>query len=321
MKYKQLGKTGFEVSKISFGAASLGEEYGSIDTSEGTRAVHCAIDRGINYFDVSPYYGGTLAETRLGEALVGKRDSILLATKVGRYKIEDGEKFDFSAAGIRISLEASLGRLRTDCIDVFQLHDIEFVPRRLILDEALPTLHELKREGKIRAVGVTAYTLHLLHDVALRGDVDTILSYSRYHLMDTSMIEMLGPVVKEKNIGLINASPLGMRLLTDQGPPDWHPAPLRVVDVARQAAEFCRTRGADLSELALQFALGCDQVATTMVGMSKVSNVERNLAVLEKPLDEDLLTEVLKLVSPVANIYWEEGIAENFDPGSVPQKS
>ncbi len=321
MKYKQLGKTGFEVSEISFGAASLGDEYGSIDSSEGTRAVHAAIDHGINYFDVSPYYGGTLAETRLGEALQGKRDSILLATKVGRYKTGDDETFDFSAAGIRRSLEASLDRLQTDRIDVFQLHDIEFVPRQPILDEALPTLHELKQEGKIRAVGITAYTLHLLRDVAERAEVDTILSYSRYHLLDTSMIEVLGPVAKEKNIGLINASPLDMRMLTDKGPPDWHPAPQSVVDAAKQATEFCRARGADLSELAMQFALGCDQVATTMVGMSKVRNVERNLAVLEKPLDEELLAEVLKLVAPVANVCWEEGIAENFDPGSLPKKS
>ena len=71
----------------------------------------------------------------------------------------------------------------------------------------------------------------------------------------------------------------------------------------------------------MQFALGCDQVVTTMVGMSKVRNVERNLAVLGKPLDEELLAEVQKLVAPVANVCWEEGIAENFDPGSVPQKS
>ena len=321
MRYKELSKTGLKVSEISFGAASLGEEYGTIEPAEGKRAVHYAIDKGINYFDVAPYYGGTLAEARLGQALAGWRDSIILATKVGRYKGASAEEFDFSAKRIRSSLEESLRRLKTDYIDVYQAHDIEFAPREQIINETLPAMHQLKKEGKVRFVGITAYPLHLLKDVAERTEVDTILTYCRYNLMDTSMDEVLTPLCREKGIGLINASPLNMRALTEKGAPAWHPASNRVLEVAQKAAQYCRSKNADISELAMQFALAHEYVSTTLVGMSKVRHVARNLEMLEVLLDRELLEEILNIIKPVANICWQEGIVENFDLGAVPQQS
>src|SRR5690349_8685566 len=93
MKYRTLGKTGLRVSILGFGAATLGNEYGANDPREGERAVHAAIDLGINHFDVAPYYGRTLGETRLGEALKGRRDKVVLSTKCARYDVAG---FDFS---------------------------------------------------------------------------------------------------------------------------------------------------------------------------------------------------------------------------------
>src|SRR5271170_6868682 len=108
MEYATLGRTSLRVSKLGFGGSPLGNEFGEMDAAEGERAVHCAIDLGINYFDVAPYYGRTLAETRLGVALEGRRDKIVLATKCGRYDLAG---FDFSAARIRASIDESLQRL------------------------------------------------------------------------------------------------------------------------------------------------------------------------------------------------------------------
>ena len=321
MNYRMLGETGLRVSVVGFGAASLGEEYGDIDSAEGERAVHHAIDRGINYFDVAPYYGGTLAETRLGRALVGKRSSIILATKVGRYKEGDGERFDFSAAGIRRFVEESLRRLKTDYIDVYQAHDIEFVSREQIIQEALPAMYRLKEEGKVRYVGITAYPLHLLKDVAERAEVDTILTYCRYNLLDNSLDQVLTPLAGEKGIGLINASPLNMRALTDLGAPVWHPAPKKVLDAVEQAAQCCRSHGRDIAAIAMQFALAYESVGTTLVGMSKMRHVDRNLEMLDVNLDNSLLEQVLDILAPVANICWQEGIRENCDPGAVAQQS
>jgi len=317
MIYRELGKTGLRVSIIGFGAAPLGDEYGQADPAEAERAVRAAIERGINYFDVSPFYGLTLAETRLGRALTGCRHKIILATKVGRYGLDD---FDFSARRIVRSVEESLVRLRTDYVDVLQAHDIEFADRQQIICETLPAMHRLKETGKIRFVGATAYPLHLLKAVAELGAVDTIMSYCRYNLMDTSMHEVLTPVARQRGIGLINASPLHMSALTDKGEPGWHPAPERVFDMARQAVEYCRERGADCAELALQFALAYPDVATTLVGMSKVRHVDRNVRLVDTPPDPQLLAEVLAIIKPVANTAWEEGLPQNYDPGAQPQR-
>ena len=102
MEYGTLGRTGLEISKLGFGGSPLGNEFGETDPAEGERAVHCAIDLGINYFDVAPYYGRTLAETRLGDALAGRRNRVVLATKCGRYDLAG---FDFSAA-IRLAMSS-----------------------------------------------------------------------------------------------------------------------------------------------------------------------------------------------------------------------
>jgi L-galactose dehydrogenase len=318
MIYRVLGKTGLEVSVVGFGASPLGHEFGLINPDEGKRAVHYAVERGINYFDVAPYYGRTLAETRLGEALVGYRDKVILATKVGRYDID---QFDFSAERIVKSVEESLTRLKTDYVDVFQVHDIEFGDKEQIIDETLPAMHKLKEAGRVRLVGITGYPLHLLKNVAEALEVDTILSYCRYNLMDTSMDDFLTPVAKQKDIGLINASPLHMRVLTEKGAPDWHPAPKKVLKVGREVARYCQSRGVDIAELAMQFALQHDYVSTTLVGMSKVKHVDRNVKAVGVAPDPELLAEVLAMIKPVANICWKEGRTENHDPNAVEKQS
>ncbi|MCL4297377.1 MAG: aldo/keto reductase [Anaerolineae bacterium] len=321
MIYRVLGKTGLKVSIIGFGASPLGQEFGVIDPAEGKRAVHYAVERGINYFDVAPYYGRTLAETRLGEALLGYRDKVILATKAGRYDKELATGFDFSAQRILKSVDESLARLQTDYIDVFQIHDIEFGHREQIINETLPTMQQLKQAGKVRFVGITGYPVYPLKEIAEVAEVDTILSYCRYNLMDMSMDDVLTPLAREKGIGLINASPLHMRVLTEQGAPEWHPAPRRVVEAGRQVAAFCRSRGVDIADLAMQFVLQHPVVATTLVGMSKTKHVDQNLKTVGTAPDPELLAEVLALIKPVANVAWREGRPENYDPGAVEKQS
>ena len=318
MLYKTLGRTGLQVSVIGYGASPLGNEFGTADPKEGIRAVHYAIERGINYFDVSPYYGRTLAETRLGEALAGRRDRVILATKMGRYDIG---RFDFSAGRVVQSVEESLRRLQTDFVDVFQIHDIEYGRKDQIIGETLPAMFKLKESGKVRFVGITGYPLAILRDVAGAVEVDTILTYCRYNLMDRGMDDVLTPVAKEKGIGLINASPLHMRVLTERGAPDWHPAPKRVLEVGRRVAEYCRSQGVDIADLAMQFVLQHDDVATTLVGMSKVRSVERNVRSVGVAPDPELLANVLEMIEPVANVCWKEGRPENDDPGAVEKRS
>ncbi len=318
MIYRELGQTGLSVSILSYGASPLGNEFGAADPKEGVRAVHYAIEQGINYFDVSPYYGRTLAEARLGQALAGHRDKVYLATKMGRY---DTDAFDFSAGRVFSSVEGSLRRLQTETIDVFQIHDIEYGSKDQIMDETLPAMFKLKEAGKVRFVGITGYPVGILSAVAEAASIDTILSYCRYNLMDTSMDDVLTPVARRKGIGLINGSPLHMRVLTEKGAPDWHPAPRRVLEVGQQAADYCRGQGVDVADLALQFALQHEDVATTLVGMSKVRSVQRNLRSVGIAPDPELLATVQRMIEPVANVCWKEGRPENDDPGAVEKQS
>jgi L-galactose dehydrogenase len=315
MHYRTLGKTGLAVSVLGFGASPLGDEFRRTDPAEGVKAVHCAIDHGINFFDVSPYYGRTLAETRLGFALEGKRNKVILATKCGRY---GSDVFDFSAARLSRSVDESLARLRTDYVDLLQLHDIEFGDFRQIVEESLPALRAIQESGKARFVGITGLPLKILREVALATEVHTILSYCRYNLMITDLDDLLTPVCEEKEIGLINASPLHMGVLTSRGAPAWHPAPQTVKDAGAKVAKLCRLRGTDVSAVALRYCLNHPYVATTLVGMADPQHTLRNLEVLDMDIDPSLLAAIAEIIVPVKDTTWPSGNPVNNDSDPAP---
>jgi L-galactose dehydrogenase len=318
MKYRSLGRTGLNVSIIGFGAATLGNEYGNVDAEIGKRAVHAAIEHGINFFDTSSYYGRTLSETRLGEALLGYRHKVILATKGGRI---DLNKFDFSAEGLTRSLEDSLIRLKTDVIDLYQLHDIEFADKNQIIHESLPTLYKLREQGLIRFIGITGYPLHLLKEVAEQVQVDTILSYCHYNLLNTTLEDVLMSFTTTNDIGLINASPLHMGVLTEYGAPAWHPAPLKIHEAARQVAEFARKQGNNITSLALQFVLQNETIASTLIGMKTIKEVTQNVRILDTTLDSKMLDDIQTMLEPVKNIDWQSGRPEHYAPDALPVRS
>ncbi len=310
MRYRRLGRTDLETSILGFGASPLGEEFGPIDAAEGEWAVHSAIDQGINFFDTAPFYGRTLSETRLGQALLGKRDRVILATKCCR---DDLGGFDFSAKRVTESLEESLRRLKTDRIDLFQIHDLEFGDRRQILGEALPAARRAQQAGKVRWIGITGLQLELLEDVARQFEVDTILSYARYNLVITDLDERMGPFAEERGIGLINASPLLLGALTHHPPPSWHPADPRVLEACAKAAAACEAAGVELPRLALRFCLDHPYVSTTLVGMHSRAQLKMNLAALDFEIDPALVRKLRSLLDPVKDRIWATGRSENHD--------
>jgi L-galactose dehydrogenase len=305
---RTLGNTGLQVSIIGFGASPLGDVFGIADPAEGVRAVHHAINEDINFFDVSPYYGLTLAEERLGEALAGRRGEVVLSTKCGRY---GAAEFDFSAQRIRQGLEASLKRLRTDYVDVLHAHDVEFGDARQIIDETIPAMRQLQQEGKVRYVGISGYPPQFLMRIAQAVPVDTILNYCHYNLLASDLNDELAPFAESRGIGLINASPLHMGVLTEQGAPTWHPAPAGVHRAVREAVEYCHSRGVDLSEIALAYCLRYPHVATTLVGMSTTLQVQRNISAAEDQIDPDVLKRIEEILAPVHNTQWPTGRPEN----------
>jgi L-galactose dehydrogenase len=310
LQHKTLGATGLLVSELGFGASPLGNEFRQTDPAEGMRAVHAAIDQGINFFDVSPYYGRTLAEERLGIALEGRRTQVVLATKCGRY---DAASFDFSAARLRASIDESLSRLRTDYIDLWQAHDVEFVDARQIVDEAIPAMRRIQQQGKVRFIGITGLQLKVMRWIAERAPVDTFLSYCRYNLLIDDLDPLLTGFARERNMGLINASPLHMGVLTERGAPAWHPAPREVQEVGAKVVQACESRGLKVGDVALRFCLDHPYAASTLVGMSTVEHVERNIAAIGCRPPEELMAAIRQIVAPVKNRWWPTGLPENWD--------
>jgi len=313
MKYRPLGKTGVNVSVLGFGAATLGDLYGAVDPAECSRAVHAAIDLGINYFDVSPFYGLTLAEKRLGEALSGKRDRVFLATKCGRYNFTE---FDFSEKRLLKSIDESLARLRTDHVDLLQAHDIEFGSYDQIVNETIPALRKIQQSGKARFVGITAYPPETLCRVAAAAPVDTVLTYCRYNLMVRDLDDQLTPFARREGIGLVNSSPFHMGVLTEAGTQVWHPASSAVKEAGAGIVALCRERGTSVARVALRFCLDHPYAATTLTGMSSVAQVKENAGVVDQPADPDLMEDIERLVAPVLNRTWASG-----DPGDIPEKA
>lgn len=311
MKYHLLGKTGLRVSELSFGASALGGVFHDIDEAEGVRAVHAALDAGINYFDVAPAYGGTVAETVLGKALKGiPRDRYYLSTKAGKYTEPGGygaDVLDYSAGKIRSGLEKSMARLGVDYIDIIHLHDFEYQHRtktEQAFADGFPTLVKLKEEGRIGAVSAGIYPLDLWLRVIAEAPVDVILTHNHYCLNDTRGLELVGPC-QEKNIGMINASPFASGVLTGGKVADWHPANAEERAIFAGAAAFCDARGSSLAKLAFQFACQDSPFHTTMFSTARCTSLERNLAWYGEPYDPELLAEVRKILAPVIDKQWD----------------
>ncbi|KAH0467936.1 hypothetical protein IEQ34_002969 [Dendrobium chrysotoxum] len=316
LERRNLGNTGLKLSCIGFGASPLGNVFGVVSPEDALAAVRRAIALGVNFFDTSPYYGATLSEKVLGNCLhdLGvPRDEIIVSTKCGRYA--DG--FDFSAERVTRSIDESLGRLRLDYVDILHCHDIEFGSLDQIVNETIPALQKIKAEGKARFIGITGLPLEVFTYVLDRvpmGSVDVILSYCHYGINDSTLLDLI-PYLKSIGVGMISASPLAMGLLTENGPPDWHPASPELKSACSAAAIHCKEKGKNVSKIALQYSLMNKDISAVLVGMTSAGQVEDNvgsaLELSNVGIDEEILQEVEAILEPVKNQTWPSGIQRN----------
>ena len=302
-----------EVSRLSFGASSLGGVFHDIREKEGIEAVFAAVEGGINFIDVSPYYGYYKAETVLGKALREiPREKYYLSTKVGRYGQDGVNSWDYSARRVTESVYESMERLHVDHIDLINVHDIEFqagLPGGLqkVVDETLPALVELREKGVVGHVGITDLQPENLQWVVAHspeGTVETILNFCHYCLNDDLLVDYLD-WFEAHGIGVINASPLSMGLLSVRGVPAWHPAPASLVDACRRAAHYCAERGYPIEKLAVQYAISNPRIATTLFSSARPENVLLNLAYADEPLDEALVKEVQTIIGDQKRVRWK----------------
>lgn len=311
MELRPLGRTGLQLPILSFGASSLGQEFRTVDIQEALRSVHVALELGLNFIDTSPFYGRGMSEVLLGVALRDiPRDRYLLGSKLGRY---DRDHFDFSARRVVESVDVSLQRMGVEHLDVMLCHDLEFVEMSQIVEETLPALRKIQRQGKVRFVGVSGYPMKMFRYVLDRAELDVILSYNHYTLQNTMLAELI-PYLKAQGVGIMNAAPFAARLLTNAPLPPWHKATDQVRRTVRQAAERCQAAGTDIAQLALQFSVANQDMATCIVGSANPENVRKWAAWVEQPIDLALLAEVLEILKPVHNWTYIEGRPENNDP-------
>jgi L-galactose dehydrogenase len=309
MQKRTLGQTGLQLPILSFGASSLGQEFRKVSLDEALRSVRVALDCGLTFIDTSPFYGRGMSEVLLGIALRDvPRDSFTLCTKLGRY---DLQHFDFSARRVAESVDVSLHRLGTDHLDIILCHDIEFVELQQIVDETLPALRQIQRQGKVRFIGFSGYPQKIFRVICDQTDVDCVLSYNQYTLQNTRFADETIPFLKAKDVGILNAGPFSARLLTNAPLPAWLKEPETVKAAARKAAEHCAKKGIDIAKLALQFSCANPDITTTIAGSANPDNVRKWARWIEEPLAPQLLAEVLDIFKPVKNLGHVEGLPEN----------
>jgi L-galactose dehydrogenase len=296
------------VSNLGFGASSLGGVFHDIREAEGIKAVHTAVENGINFIDVSPYYGYYKAETVLGKALVDiPRDKYFLSTKVGRYGENGKNSWDYSAERVTKSVYESMERLHIDYIDIINVHDVEFADKNQIVDETLPALVKLREEGVVKHVGITDLqpeNLKWIIEHVPAGTIESVLCFCHYCLNDELLNDYFD-FFKEKEIGIVNASPFSMGLLSKRGAPDWHPAPATLKEACAKAAAYCEEKGYPIEKLAVQYSVSNNEnIATTLFSSANPANVLKNIGYVNEPMDEDLVKKVQEIIGDQMRVRW-----------------
>lgn len=313
MNYNEIGKTGMKVSQLSFGASSLGGVFHSVKEADAIKAVFTAVDLGMNFIDVSPYYGHYKAETVLGKALKEiPRDKYYLSTKVGRYGKDGVNTWDYSAKRVTDSVYESMERLNIDHIDLINVHDIEFqagLPGGLqkVAEETLPALCELRDKGVVSHVGITDLqpeNIKWVIEHVPAGTVEATLCFCHYSLNDELLTEYFD-FFEQHGVGVINASPLSMGLLGTRGVPDWHPAPKALVEACAKAVAHCNAKGYPAEKLAIQYAISSPRIATTLFSSANPENVRKNWQYAEEPIDWQLVKEVQEIIGDQMRVRWK----------------
>jgi D-threo-aldose 1-dehydrogenase len=318
-----LGRTGLSVTRLGFGGAPIGGLYRAVADDDAIATVRRAWDLGIRLFDTAPLYGYGASERRVGAGLAGRdRDDYVLSTKVGRLifepgavpvggevdrqvlgGVEDGAYagtagrkvvFDYSADGIRRSLDASLARLGVDRIDVALIHDPDDHWEAAI-GEAFPALARLREQGVIRGVGAGMNQSAMLARFAREGDFDVFLLAGRYTLLDHGALDDLLPLCVERGIGVMIGGVMNSGILADPRPGgrfNYDVAPPDVVERAQRLAAVCARHGVSLKAAAVQFVLAHPAVASVVAGVRSVDHLDEYPRLLAEPIPADLWAEL-----------------------------
>jgi len=300
---RPLGRSGVAVTEISFGGAAIGNLFTAVTDDDAQGAVDAAWDGGIRYFDTAPHYGLGLSERRLGAALRDRpRGDYVISTKVGRllepapstgptagggrdaegFDVRSGlvRRFDYSADGVRRSLEASLGRLGLDRVDIALIHDPDAHGEQA-LREAYPALARLRAEGVVRAIGVGMNQTEMLTRFVRETDIDVVLVAGRYTLLDRTAADMLLPAALERGVSVIAGGVFNSGVLAAPTPDatyDYAAAPGSLISRALRLQEISAQAGVPLRAAAARFPLAHPAVASVLIGARNAAEVTDAIA-------------------------------------------
>lgn len=293
-----LGRSGLSVSPICYGTWQLSPKFwGEVPCQDVTAAIRRAFELGINFFDTAGAYGDGLAERVLGEALEGlPRDKVVVATKVYHHFYPDGHRYgDLSARYIAEYCEQALTRLRTDYLDLLQLHSFDvFTP----MAETCEALNRLRQAGKIRSYGVSNFSVEQLRQAHALGDFAT--AQPRYSLLDRRAEDDLLPYCAAQNVGVLVYSPLEHGLLTGKFDGREVFTDLRKNDGRFQGERFCRLAaavrklqpmaqkyGLTLTQLSLAATLSHAALHCAIVGIKNVRQIEEAAGAMGKRIERE----------------------------------
>jgi D-threo-aldose 1-dehydrogenase len=307
-------RTGVEVSRLSLGTAALGGLYTSVSDADCTDTVLTAIDNGINFIDTAPHYGKGVSEVRIGNALAGRdRSTFVISTKIGRLLVPSTtdiddffmdadntveRKFDFSAHGVRQSLEGSLERLGLDSVEILFIHDPDENADEAIL-EAYPELDRMRSEGIIKAIGVGMNQCETPTRVIKETDIDMVLIAGRYSLLDQKALEGLLPAALERNVDIIAAGVFNSGILANPvkgATYDYVPASDELLAKAVRIREVLDGHKVSLTSAALQFPLRHPAVKSVLVGCRSAAEVETNIREFDKTIENKVWDDLVSVL-------------------------
>ena len=316
-----IGNQGVEVTRLGLGGAPLSGMvlgnglYGGTASDEAGRIIRRALELGINYFDTAPLYGVGRSEVRYGAALRDvDRDSYFISTKVGRVlePVEGGMSADespdnfadhyavdsWTRDNVLRSIEESLGRLQTDHVEIVLVHDPDTQPygEKQAMEEAFPTLIELREQGVIKAIGCGMNEWQMPSRFIRAFDIDAVLLAGRYTLLDHDAYPEFLPLCVERDVKIIVGGPYNSGILARDLDGDvtfdYEIAPQHLVDQARRLDAVCRRHDVDLKAAALQFVLAHPAVGTVVPGAQSVPEVEENFALVGQEIPCDVWAEM-----------------------------
>jgi D-threo-aldose 1-dehydrogenase len=290
----KLGRTAVEISRLGFGTAPLGNMYSDIPEEKALDTVRTALNSGIRFIDTAPYYGAGLSERRVGGvANEFGRNNLVLSTKVGRLIKDDGAiVFDFSRDGVLRSIEASLERLKVDYIDILLVHDPDDHYKQA-LNEAFPTLAELRSQKVIKAIGAGMNQWEMLRDFTLHADPDCFLLAGRYTLLEQTAMDEFLPLCQSRNIGIFLGGVFNSGILAGSIQKyNYADAPPEIIEKVRRLEVVCLRHNVPLRVAALHFALTHPAVNGVVLGAQTAEEVSQNVGAFHQTIPSALWQEL-----------------------------